>query len=279
MQYLIGGFEYIKYNFKKFIINSIYNTIGIAISIYSAIYIFNSRNGIIMVIIIGLLFFVFLAIKYLQEIIKNKNNLYRIYSLMILIVLGLLISSFSIHQYKNNSSWHTIIDDVQIAIQIDKFQNWKKVWEFGYPESAPGRVVVGNTYERVAWATVGVTRLIPENPLGIGILNNAFPLLLSNKFGEIVDDRIPATHSGWIDLTLAFGIPGLLLLSGPLILTAVFSLISSRKDKFDGYLIVASISLLLMFLIGELASGHGLEIFIYLIAFLAALSFLRHTQE
>jgi len=144
----------------------------------------------------------------------------------------------------------------------------------GYPQTASGRSVATNTYERTAWATAGMVIFVPENPLGVGILKHSFPRLLYEKYGKQLDDVVPSTHSAWVDLTLSYGLPGLFLLCGSLILILCRSFKKMELGRLKGLIFMMSIALLLTYTVGELAVGHGLEILIYWIALLATLGLL-----
>ncbi len=116
-----------------------------------------------------------------------------------------------------------MVDDVYIAVQIEKYPNWRDPATLGYPIKLDGTPVVVNIYERAAWATAGATLFLPENPLGLGILNRPYPHLLHEKYGKEVG-YIPSTHSAWIEFGLAFGYPGALLLLSALVILIVRSL-------------------------------------------------------
>jgi hypothetical protein len=49
-----------------------------------------------------------------------------------------------------------LIEDIQIAAQIDKYQHWKSLQKYRYPKRADGSSFAGNIYERVALATIGL---------------------------------------------------------------------------------------------------------------------------
>ncbi len=66
-----------------------------------------------------------------------------------------LIVYFAFLQTTVNKGWHTLIDDVKISVQIDRYPHWQNPSQMGYPNREDGQIVTPNTYERVAWATAG----------------------------------------------------------------------------------------------------------------------------
>jgi O-antigen ligase len=63
-------------------------------------------------------------------------------------------------------------------------------------------------YERIAWGISGA-RLVIQYPLGYGLIERSF-----RQRGNILwpGSCLSQSHSGWIDLALGIGIPGLILL-------------------------------------------------------------------
>lgn len=69
-------------------------------------------------------------------------------------------------------------------------------------------------YERMAWAKEGI-KLAIQNPLGYGLIERSFGHLAKLNWP---DSKLHQSHSGWIDLTLGLGIPGILLILSSLLL-------------------------------------------------------------
>jgi O-antigen ligase len=137
----------------------------------------------------------------------------------------------------------------------------------GYPLENTGKPVVANTYERVAWAVSGLTILLPEHPLGIGILKNTFSSVLKEKFPKSAKS-ITGSHSAWVDIALAFGIPGLLLTLGALV-TLLYASVSFTGAHH--YLIrFLSLGLISLYTVGEVSSQHAIEMLCFLIALMAS---------
>ena len=128
--------------------------------------------------------------------------------------------------------------------------------------------MASNTYERTAWATAGATLLLPENPLGLGVLNRPYPRLLHEKFGKDVG-YIPSTHSGLVEFGLAFGYPGIIILFGTLIILIARSIYA--ESHLRATCLSISVGLLLTYTITELSTSHAVEILFYWIAFIFAI--------
>lgn len=115
---------------------------------------------------------------------------------------------------KKNDSWRTLIADTKVAIQLDKYQQWKYAGTQGYPNNEFGAVVSGTNYERAAWFLVGL-KLAKETPLGFGLVEDSFKKMAKANWPE-VSPNLSHSHSGWLDVVLAVGLPGTMLLLGAL---------------------------------------------------------------
>jgi hypothetical protein len=186
--------------------------------------------------------------------------------ILFILAAAIVATLFAYQQMQRNRGWVTLIEDAQIALQVDKYPHWQNSNDGGIvPKSDSGREVVGNNYERVAWAVVGV-RLIGQHPLGIGILYKPFNRLLQIDY----PDATPyATHSGWIDLGLSFGIPALVLMW--VILASVFYLGGKSEGPFRITVPIMAGMIFLLYLVGELNGKHAVEILFYWFAMLTAL--------
>jgi O-antigen ligase len=151
---------------------------------------------------------------------------------------------------------------------VERYPNWQNLGVMGYPQNATGEVVKGNTYERLAWAVAGFQILLPQNPLGLGVLKKPFYIALKEKYPNSSENH-SGTHSAWVDLALAFGYPGLTLLLGALLATAYLSICSRSPFRSLGGLL--SIGLILLYTVGEISSQHSIEILCFLISLISAL--------
>jgi len=243
--------------------------IGTVAVLYAYVFAFDARNGIGSIAFLFLVLGIMVLGEVLVAVIKNKVSGSSL-GLLALIICSLgIFFWFGAQQAKYNPGWASMIDDTKIAIQIDRYPNWQNPTTMGYPKNEKGQEVKGNTYERVAWATAGTTIFLPENPLGVGILRYPFHTLLKEKYpnsGELL-----STHSAWVEIALAFGFPGFLLMCGALVSVAYLSV--KAHGPFQALTILMSMSLIMIYTVGEVSNQHSIEILCYLIALLSALLF------
>lgn len=152
-------------------------------------------------------------------------------------------------------------------------KNWMDLSKYGYPIKENGQTVSHNTYERAAWAAAGVM-LIIENPIGIGIFRGL--QIQMEQVGINFNGGI-YTHSGWIDIGLAFGLPSLLFLTLCLLICLIGS-IKNIKISESAPISFLSLSILILYLVGEYAFQHGIEMLIYFCTFISVL-FLQLTKK
>jgi O-Antigen ligase len=198
-----------KRNFAKGHIANFPNLVY-ALTFMAVIFVFtaeNIKNGILYCII---LFAIFLIIMLFEEFKKNwlKNTS------IFVIGIGLVMLILGNHLARNDS-WKTFFSDAKVAVQIDKFQQWKRIDDSALPTNDLGREVSGTNYERITWAINGAI-LIAQNPFGYGLIERSF-----GRLGQIrwPGSHLTQSHSGWIDLTLGIGIPGVAMIVGALILS------------------------------------------------------------
>ena len=131
---------------------------------------------------------------------------------MKLVVLGGVLGIgvlFLANSIQTNDSWKTFSADAQVARDIQIYPQWKYEGAQGYPNNELGSVVVSTTnYLRLAWGKVGI-KLIAQNPLGYGLIERSFGYLAKINWP---DSKLHQSHSGWIDLALGLGIPGIALI-------------------------------------------------------------------
>jgi hypothetical protein len=133
-------------------------------------------------------------------------------SLLIAVILGSGIFFLANHIQKNDS-WRTFQVDAKVALNTDQYQQWKYNGAQGYPNNELGVVVSSTNYERIAWGKEGI-KLIWRYPLGYGLIERSF-----GHLGKIAwpDSILHQSHSGWIDLALGIGIPGIVLILASLL--------------------------------------------------------------
>lgn len=143
--------------------------------------------------------------------------------LAVLAVVAAVGSIFVVNSIQKNDSWRTLIADAKVARDTQTYTQWKYSGDQGYPNNELGTMVSVTNYERLAWGKIGL-KLIAQNPLGYGLVERSFGYLAKINWP---DSKLHQSHSGWIDLGLGIGIPGLLLILGSLLL-ALYQLASSN---------------------------------------------------
>jgi hypothetical protein len=144
---------------------------------------------------------------------------------MLFMMCAVCILAFVRH-IDQNPSWKSLWADSKVAMKVDQIDSWKYWGAKGYPLNEYGNHVSATNYERLAWGIVGL-RLLGENPLGYGLIENSFYYLTKKNWP---DSLLSQSHSGWLDLALGIGIPGfgLLLIA---FLLAMFFLIFCKANN------------------------------------------------
>lgn len=236
-------------------------------AMYSFAFIVNTRSGILLgsLIIIAWSFLGLLTLfgkKGGKDVLKSSSAKKFIYVLVF--ALG-VVGIFGYKQIQRDSGWHQIIEDIEIGYQVEKYPHWQNVDTYGFPKTESGKVVTYNTYERVAWATAGI-KSVPYHPYGVGVL--ILPLGLAAK--DLFPGVSPlSTHSGWVDLTLAFGLPFIALMW--VVNLSIVYLAVKQKSPLKYTILTLSIILFALFLVGELSNGHNLEMLFYFFAMMSGL--------
>jgi len=166
----------------------------------------NIKNGIAYATVLSL---IFICIFFFDQI--SKITLKKI--LGILILIGILISAVNFN-VKSNDSWKTLIADIKVGLQIDRYDHWKYADEKGFPLNEYGVQVSHTNYDRVAWAHAGL-RLSFIYPFGYGLIEDSFGKMAIAQWPE-ASPNLSHSHSGWLDVILAIGYPGFLLIFIPL---------------------------------------------------------------
>lgn len=234
--------------------------IGIAASLASFVFV-NTRNGIGAFVILVLMW----ALVYLYQSTKSKK--YLLPTFFVIILTPLFYVAIQKHLTMNIHQWGPLLADIKVGYQIDKFDHWQNNSK-GYPLNELGTVVNVSTYERTAWATAGL-RYLSQNPMGAGLLADSF-----RKMGAtngIESHSLRFTHSGWIDLTLAVGIPGILLLFLSMLSSLYWAM--KRHSELASVTVWLLVAIAIYWLIAELATNkHFVEMLIFMLVFLGTVN-------
>jgi hypothetical protein len=143
-----------------------------------------------------------------------KNGLLLLVVMVIAIIIFLNLGNFfKTHSPQFQSKLVPLMLDVRKSLDTVQNRTWQRSPQVrGIPDplNAAGQPVNGSTYERVSWLVEGA-RVFFANPLGTGYTSEAFHFYMSQNYPG---STVAKTHSGWLDIALGLGIPGLLLLWG-----------------------------------------------------------------
>ena len=163
--------------------------------------IIDTRNGVGVGIILIASWLLFVGFSKLKQQMELRKLDWKIW--LATLIPAVLIIIFIQQHLSINRGWNHFIDDITIAVKIDEVPHWQDVKKYGYPKTASGEQVYPNNYERAAWAAAGI-HSITQNPLGYGMLEHSLGKVIRKSYPEAM---IRSSHSAWIDLGLAFGIP------------------------------------------------------------------------
>lgn len=182
-------------------------------------------------------------------------------------VIAIVFAVFIKH-VESYDAWRHPLADIKVAVDIDKNQRWKVGLDAPLPQNEYGVPVSVTLYERTAWIVAGVS-LICENPMGYGLLSHSFGPLAQAKWPDFKTPNASgktkgATHSGWVDFTLGLGIPGLLLVMIPLLVSVV------RSFRYSGYwsdyVRWCGVVIAVAYLTSEAATDHFVELLFFMLA-------------
>ena len=168
-------------------------------AIFFVFYAENIKNGVIYGTLLILIFAVLLLLVNFKQHWRKK--------VAFIGLASVLVGMFLVNHVQKNESWRTFRADMVIALDTELYDHWKFFGAKGYPNNESGKMVSVTNYERLAWGKVGLF-LVPDNPLGYGLIEESFGKLTKQKWPE---SSLRQSHSGWLDLTLGVGIPGLIL--------------------------------------------------------------------
>lgn len=177
------------------------------IVILSSLFIFyqqNIKNGMAHAAILMAVFIIWLGV---SAAIKAKGRLANIF--FCLFILCIFLYAGRVHLQREDS-WASFAADMKVAVQIEKYQEWKFAGDAGYPKNENGRRVQISSYERIAWLLAG-SSLAANSPLGYGLIEDSFKFMAQDRWPE-VSPNLSHSHSGWLDLVLAIGFPGILFI-------------------------------------------------------------------
>lgn len=214
----------------------------------------------------GEIYTLFLSLVFCGLLLKTHMSSFSRQKIVLVIIVALMPILAAVYQYHNNPQWNSLFSDAEIAIQIDKYNNWQDQAALMPPKNSEGKQISGTNYERIAWGTAAL-RLIGQNPLGYGLVERSFGHLGMKVWPQA---KLHQSHSGWLDFTLGMGIPGALLLLG----AGVLAWAQTNKTQVPwgtlGWWGLSS--LLLLLCTTELSQKVYIDALIFLTAMVAALN-------
>lgn len=245
----------------------LYGFIGITATLLT-FYFANTKNGFAM--------FGLLAGYFLLQVMPRSHDIHLQhtgrYALVLLCMLGF---AYAVGKHLDgNPAWSNLVADYKIGLQIDQHNDWKNVENplLKWPVNENGVTVNTSTYARTAWARAGL-ELLKENPWGYGQINHSFGALAIQTWPDFhKPDGINrgATHSGWLDFSLGFGVPGLLLVLIPL--TVSYARARKREDFWGTYVLWTTPVVALSYLTTEVCTGHFVELLFFLCAWFCGIT-------
>ena len=228
------------------------------ISVVSVFYLENIKNGIAYSTLLMLTMLVIMFFNRKSQL--NSRNI-------AVAVVILIATTFLLFEHlQKNDSWKTIFADIKVAEQLDQIDSWKYYGARGYPTNELGTSVSGTNYFRAAWAQ-GALQFIQQMPQGYGLIHESFGHLAREKWP---DSRLLQSHSGWLDLTLGIGIPGvlLILLAGGL---SIIQAHTADRGLWSRTGIWVLLSIALLMLTTEVSQKTYVDALIFWILWLGAL--------
>lgn len=239
--------------------------ITIALTPFGGFFI-GSKNAMVIFGLSCLIFFINIVFSCIR---MPKTSWGSLITLLIITCLGLYGAN---KHLERTNSWMSMTDNMRIAIDIDHNDFWKNREVFPRPINSSGQPVDISTYERTAWFTAGA-RLLKENPLGYGLTHHSFGSLALAKWPDFYKpfgNLKGATHSGWLDLALGVGIPGVALIWLCLIATWLHSF--KNNGLWFSYAAWTIPLILFTYLIAEVSEGHFLEMLFFVTALFCGLT-------
>jgi len=201
------------------------------LAVLATFFLGNIKNGMVYSAILIAVFIVLVLNSQLNMAASSRFKAVTLKLLLLKLLVILMVVAISapilMHHVEQNPSWKSLLADSKVAVRVNQIDSWKYWGAKGYPLNEYGHPVSPTNYERLAWGIVGL-RLVGENPLGYGLVQESFNYLTKAKWP---DSRMTQTHSGWLDLTLGIGIPGIGLILGALGIAMYRNLQNNHKKK------------------------------------------------
>lgn len=209
-----------------------------------------------------------LLVQGLRSGILNVRRLLIGTAVLVLLAALAVNSSNTIHKI-----WQRAVSDTRIAWDIDHYQNWKSSGKLGLPQNEFGETLSETYYLRVAYAHAGLMAAL-ETPWGYGVTRKAMERLEQKKDPEV---SLSNAHNGYLNLSCAIGLPGLILFA--LAMAAVFWQLKRSSSKWASPAIWMIGFYLLHWAIDPVERDHYLEMFMYVTALMLTMVILDRQKH
>ena len=182
------------------------------------------------------------------------------------VLIMLLLSIFSMTKIQNEYALQSFRSDLKVSLDIEGVQHWKYNGKIGYPQNDIGRQVSSTNYERIAWGAAGI-KLLKEYPMGYGLVEQSFGRLAKIRWP---DSTLSQSHSGWLDLALGIGMPGVLMLLISLLAAMALLYFPSRGQENSFWCCTVRwplLAILLMWCTTELSQKVFLDCMVFWVCF------------
>ncbi|WP_428023821.1 O-antigen ligase family protein [Arcobacter sp.] len=216
------------------------------------------RNGVVAII--------FLTISGLFFSFYNNDKYTKKFKFIISFGIFILLTFPAMYNFKNDKRWDTLIQTIPYALDTKTNKNWLNNEKYKRPVLPNGESVETSAYLRIAWGYEGL-KLIYENPFGIGYGRNAFSHGLQIKYGDV--QKVGHSHSGFIDLAIGIGIPGLIIwLSFGIYLMYVSYTFFMKYNSFYALILFFNVSgFFARFIVDSNMRDHMFQTFMLIIGF------------
>jgi len=212
------------------------------------------KNGLIYSAILSA---VLSGILFIKEFVRSKPSTRLLFATLVFFTMIMIANGI-----KHSVISKSFYADLKVALDVNSLEYWKYSGAKGYPNNELGEAVSTTVYERISWGKIGL-QLIIQEPFGYGLIERSFGRIAKVNWP---DSRLTQSHSGWIDLTLGIGIPGVLIIIVNLIIL-LYGLSKLEVNYLYGDCISMTwcilISLLLMWLTTEISQKVYFEHLIF----------------
>ena len=232
----------------------------IVLTLFS-IYLEFVRNGFLVFIVLSGIFLLVTTELNWQRL-KTPTHIIGI-ALVILISISTIFFSLKV-----DDRWRTFIETIPIALDTKTHKAWLDREKHPTPTLLDGTKVNESNYERISWIKEGLL-LVADYPLGYGYGRRAFGHAIQKKYGLGVGGG--HSHSGFVDLAVGTGIPGILLWYGFLLILIIKAYKSFKRSRNFSALLLIFIIVDFGFrmFVDSINKDHMLQQFLFLVGLLA----------